>query len=158
MKGEDGVSLTNITPGLKFAPFKTQALKIGAGVSVPISDDKEFDVRLGGGIEFGLPTGDDSKGIGSDHTLVVEPFLDCGYQLGHLETVGFLSFGIPTNTNSDDEADVELGWNLSLLYHVSARIEVLLEFDGERVFGGEEGFGRDLHGLGLEFCVSGCAW
>ena len=37
-----------------------------------------------------------------------------------------------------EEPDLELGWNLSFLYHLTPRIEGLLEFDSEHVFGGEE--------------------
>ncbi len=99
---------------------------------------EERGLLLGGGLELGLPTGDDSKGIGSDETLEVEPFLDFGYRYRQLETVGFLEFGIPTNTSGGEEPDLELGWNVAFLYHVTPRIEGLLEFDSEHVFGGEE--------------------
>jgi hypothetical protein len=51
---------------------------------------------------------------------------------------GLLSAGIPMNENGDNEADVELGWNASLLYHLNSQVELLLEVNGERVFGGEE--------------------
>ncbi len=93
---------------------------------------------LGGGLELGLPTGDGSKEIGSSNILEVEPFLDFGLKRGNLEVTGFLSAGIPVNENGDDEADVELGWNASFLYHLNSQVELLLEFFGERVFGGEE--------------------
>ncbi len=98
----------------------------------------ERGVLLGGGLELGLPTGDDSKEIGSDEILEVEPFLDFGYRYRQLETVGFLRFGIPTNASGGEEPDLELGWNFSFLYHLTPRIEGLLEFDAEHVFGGEE--------------------
>ena len=93
---------------------------------------------LGGGIELGLPTGDSSEEIGSSHILEVEPFLDFGLKRGNLEVTGLLSAGIPRNENGDNEADVEVGWNASLLYHFNTRVELLLEFNGERVFGGAE--------------------
>ena len=98
----------------------------------------DHGVLLGGGIEFGLPTGNDSKEIGSSHVVEVEPYLDFGFKRDKLEVVGSLSSGIPVNENGHDEADVELGWNMSVLYHLGLRIQGLLEFDGERVFGGEE--------------------
>ena len=94
---------------------------------------------LGGGIEFGLPTGSEEKGIGSDHILDFEPFLDFGWKVDDLETIGFLSFGIPLNQGPVNEANLELGWNLSLLYHLTDRIMPMLEFNGTRVFGGAEG-------------------
>ena len=94
---------------------------------------------LGGGLEVGLPTGNDRKEIGSSHTVDVEPFVDFGFKRGALEVIGFLSGGFPINENGDDEADFELGWNASFLYHLNSRVQLLLEFNGERVFGGEEG-------------------
>lgn len=99
----------------------------------------ERGLLLGGGIEFGLPTGNSDKAIGSDHIVEVEPFVDFGLSYGDLEVVGFLSPGIPINKNGEDEADVELGWDISFLYHFGDRVDVVLEFGGERVFGGEEG-------------------
>ena len=93
---------------------------------------------LGGGLELGLPTGDSSKEIGSSHIVEVEPFVDFGLKRGDLEVTSFLSAGIPMNKNGDDEADVEFGWNASFLYHLNSQVELLLEFNGERVFGGEE--------------------
>jgi hypothetical protein len=42
---EDGNTVVNITPGLKIAPFASHKLTIGAGVSLPITSDEEFDVR-----------------------------------------------------------------------------------------------------------------
>lgn len=55
-----------------------------------------------------------------------------------MEIVGLTSFGLPQNANGEDEADLELGSNLSTLYHVSPKLQVLLEFGGEHVYGGEE--------------------
>jgi len=101
----------------------------------------ERGMLLGGGIEFGLPTGNDNKGIGSNHVIQVEPFLDFGYQHRDFQIVSFLSFGIPFNKNGQDEADVELGWNLSVLYHLIAKVEALVELDGQHIIGGgEDGF------------------
>jgi hypothetical protein len=98
----------------------------------------EHGVLLGGGIEFGFPTGSDGKEIGSSHVLEVEPFIDVGFKRDALEIVGFLSPAIPTREKGDDEADVELGWSVSFLYHVDERVTTLLELNGEHVFGGEE--------------------
>jgi hypothetical protein len=111
---------------------------IEIGVKLATFALADHGVLLGGGIELGLPTGDTAKGIGSSHILEVEPFLDVGFKRGDLEIVGFLSPAVPTNKNGEDEADLELGWNVSMLYHLHWRVQALLEFDGERVFGGEE--------------------
>lgn len=114
--------LDNAEIGLKYANFTFS----------------EHGLLLGGGINFGLPTGNEEKNIGSDHILAVEPFLDFGYRHDRLEIVGFTSFGLRKNDNGEDEADLELGWNLSALYPVSPKLQVLVEFDGEHVSGGEE--------------------
>lgn len=120
---EEGTDrLDNVEVGIKYANFTFA----------------EHGLLLGGGIEFGLPTGNEEKGIGSDHVLEVEPFVDFGYQRDRWEIVGFTSFGLPVNENDEDEADLELGWNLSVLFHLTPQIETLLEFDGQHVFGGEE--------------------
>ena len=68
---------------------------------------------------------------------MIEPFVDVGVKHGDLEAIGFLKFGFPGNENGED-LDWGLGWNASLLYHVTPRLAGILEFDGERVWGGEE--------------------
>lgn len=98
---------------------------------------EEDGVLLGGGLELGLPTGNSSNDIGSDRRVMIEPFVDVGVKKGDFEAVGFLEFGFPENENRADP-DWELGWNVSLLYPATARIVAILEFDGERVWGGEE--------------------
>lgn len=98
----------------------------------------ESGLLLGGGFELSIPTGDDKKGIGSSHTGEIEPFISAGFKFRELETVAFLAFGVPYNSQGDDEADWEVEWDLSLLYHVTPRLEALVEFDGEHVVGGEE--------------------
>ncbi|RMF17401.1 MAG: hypothetical protein D6757_01310, partial [Alphaproteobacteria bacterium] len=94
---------------------------------------------LGGGIEVGLPLGQDEKGIGSDHIVDLEPFLDFGWKRGRLEMVGFLTLGLPLNDRPQDAApDAEIAVDLSALYHVSRRVSLLVELNGEHVEGGEE--------------------
>ena len=120
--GRSGNNLDTIEIGVKLANFSLA----------------EHGVLLGGGIEFGLPTGDSSEEIGSSHIFEVEPFLDFGFKREKVEVVGFLSAAVPRNKNGEDEADVELEWNVSFLYHINRRAEALLEFGGESIFGGEE--------------------
>jgi len=99
---------------------------------------EEKGLLLGGGLEFGLPTGNTGKEIGSSHVLEIAPFLNFGYRHDPFELVGFVKFGFPINENTDDETDLELGWNLSLLYQANEDIQLLLELDGEHVYNGEE--------------------
>jgi hypothetical protein len=95
---------------------------------------------LGGGLKLELPTGDEEKRIGSSHLWVIEPFLDFGYKLNRFELVGFVDFGFPVNEGSEEEPDLELGWNLSFTYLITDRFHYLLEFEGEHDFGGPEDF------------------
>ncbi|MBI1375584.1 MAG: hypothetical protein GC159_22970 [Phycisphaera sp.] len=115
---------------------------VDLGLKFACYEFEDLGVLVGGGIEFGFPTGNDDKGIGSDHTLEVEPFIDAAYKHGDFEFVSFVSFGIPTNQNPEDgelpEADWELGWNLSAMYHVTHNLAGLIELYGQHVFGGEE--------------------
>ncbi len=114
--------LGNIEIALKFANFAFE----------------KHNLLLGYGIEFGLPTGDDDKGIGSDHIFEIETFLNAGYKLQNLEIVAFTAFGIPTNQREEEEVETELGHNFSLLYHLKPWLQGLLEVDGQTVLSGEE--------------------
>ena len=111
---------------------------IELGVKMATFILEEFGILLGGGLEFGLPTGNDRKGIGSDNIIEIEPFVDFGYKLQSFELVGFLSLGFPVNQKGDQDEGDEMGYNLSMLYHLGDVVEVLLEFDGETVLNGEE--------------------
>ena len=42
---EDGVEVLNLTPGFKIQPSKSQNLQVGAGISFPLTDEKEFHAR-----------------------------------------------------------------------------------------------------------------
>ena len=102
---------------------------------------EEHGLLLGGGLALELPTGNEDKGIGSSHIVVIEPFLDFGYRANRFELIGFTNFGFPVNEHDEDEADFELSWNLSFLYRITDRFQYLLEFEGEHDFGGEnDGF------------------
>ncbi len=114
--------LGNIDVGFKFANFAFS----------------DHGVLLGYGIEFILPTGNEESGIGNDHLVEIEPFFNIGYKRDALEVVAFTSFGVPINQDQGEEVETEMGYNLSFLYHVSARVSGLLEFDGGTVLSGEE--------------------
>lgn len=99
---------------------------------------EESGLLLGYGMEFGLPTGDDRTGIGSDNIIELEPFMNFGLKKGNWEWIGFATFGIPTNQDEGQEFETEFGLNFSSLYHVSPSVQGLLELDGEAVLSGEE--------------------
>ncbi len=121
-EGKDVNHFNNIEIGVKLATFILE----------------EYGILLGGGLEFGLPTGDDEKGIGSDNIFEIEPFLSFGWKYKILEVVSFLHIGFPVNQKGDQNEGDELGYNLSTLVHATEWLEVLLEFDGETVLNGEE--------------------
>ena len=98
---------------------------------------EEYGVLLGYGIEFGLPTGDDGKDIGSNNSFEIEPFFDVGYRCGDLEVVGFASFGMPTNQGDGEEVENEFGYQVSTLYHLTPRVAGHLELDGETELNGD---------------------
>ena len=93
-------------------------------------------VLLGYGIEFGLPTGSDDAGIGSDHIFELEPFFNIGFEQGDWELVAATTSGMPTNQEESEDVETELATNFSTLYHVNSRLQLLLEFDGESVLSG----------------------
>jgi hypothetical protein len=94
------------------------------------------------GVELVLPTGDEERGIGSDHVLEVEPFFRIGYWTGKWEFIGTLSLGLPFNQTDeeDDEEDFALAYNLSTLYHVTPDLQALVELSAESVFGSADEF------------------
>ncbi len=99
---------------------------------------EKTNLLVGYGIEFGLPTGDEEKGIGSDHIFEIEPYLSFGYKRRLIEIVAFTLFGIPTNQNEGEEVETELGYNISFLYKFLPHVKGIIEFDGETVLSGEE--------------------
>lgn len=93
---------------------------------------------LGGGVELGLPTGSERKGIGSDRLYQLEPFVDLGYQRGAFEFVTFLSYGTILNRDDADPREDEVELASSALYRISPRFETLLEMGVSRVVSGDE--------------------
>lgn len=155
---EEDALVHRVTLEAEYAPFRWMSFEIDLPYTVSDRDEEsnrhnldnlelaiklasfifeDESVLLGGGLEVELPTGNSSNDIGSDRLVTIEPFVDVGVKKGDLEVVGFLSFGFPENDNSEDP-DWELGWNASLLYRATPRLTAILEFDGERVWGGEE--------------------
>lgn len=125
-------------------------------------------VVLGYGAEFGLPTGNDAKGIGSDHVVQVEPFARVGYVHGGLEVTGFAGVEFQLNGRDSDSLETVVAQTVSVLYHVTPRVQGLLELDGETPFGSDlvlnvspglklRPFGRSslLVGVGAGFPITG---
>lgn len=92
----------------------------------------EHGILLGGGIGFGVPTGNDQKGIGSDHLVEVEPYVDFGYMRKQMELVSFASFSTNTRRDAGEENEKEVAVAASLLYHLDPRLESLVEVEARR--------------------------
>jgi hypothetical protein len=92
------------------------------------------------GVEVILPTGDEEKGIGSDHVIELEPFLRVGYWNGPFEFIATVGVGIPFNQTDEEDAeeDFEVVYGVSALYHVAPSLQALVELHGESVFGDED--------------------
>jgi hypothetical protein len=97
---------------------------------------KERHVLLVYGVSFELPTGSDTKEIGSSHIFVVEPYFGVGVKREKLEVVAFSSVGVPTNKKTTDDEATELGYQLSFLFKPRPWLQPVIEFDGETELNG----------------------
>jgi hypothetical protein len=112
-------------------------------------------VLIGGGVGFGVPTGNDEKGIGSDHLVEIEPYIDAGWMRGALELVSFASYSTTTRRNAADEKEESLALAASALYHVTPRFESLVEMETRRALSGEESGHQIVNaGVGLKYHVA----
>lgn len=110
---------------------------------------------LGGGLAFGLPTGDDEKGIGSGHIVEVEPFATLGFMRNALELVSIASFGTAVNRDEGEEEEQEVALAVSLLYHLDPRLESLVEMQAIRAVAGEESGEQVVNaGIGFKYRIS----
>lgn len=117
------------------APPASNLDEVGVALKMANFAFAEHGLLLAHGLEIGLPTGNDAKGIGSSHEVELEPFLGFGYRTGELEAVGFTRFGLPTNLQGE-EASSRLAAELALSYHLGAAWTALLELDSEGVLSG----------------------
>jgi hypothetical protein len=112
---------------------------VGIGFKFATFAFEEHGVLLSAGLEIGIPTGNNEKGIGTDNVIELEPWVGMGLKFDRFEWLTRVGVGIPTNQNGDREADAELEWATSLLYHIAEdKLAVLVELDGVSVFGEEE--------------------
>lgn len=99
----------------------------------------ESGVLAGGGMTLGLPTGSDTKGIGSGHLYELAPFVDAAVRRGDVEMVGFLTYSTTINRNATDENLRSLTFDGSTLWRVVSQIELLGEVTTSRITGGSDG-------------------
>lgn len=115
----------------------------------------EHGLLLGGGIGFGVPTGSDQKGIGSGHLVEVEPYLDLGYMHDALELVSFASYSTTTRRKAGEETEEEVALAVSLLYHLTPRVESIVEMETRRAISGEDSNTQIVNaGVGLKYHVA----
>src|SRR5207244_4284311 len=102
-------------------------------VSVKLTSSvfEEHHILLVYGVEFGLPTGSDSKGIGSSHIVDVAPYFGVGLKKEKVEVIAFSSIGFPTNKRVGDEDATTLGYQLSFLFKPGPSVQPVIEFDGD---------------------------
>lgn len=99
---------------------------------------KEHHVLLVYGVEVGLPTGTDSKGIGSSHLVEVAPYFGAGLKREKVEVVAFTSVSVPTNKRVGDEDATALGYQLSFLFKPNLTVQPVIELDGQTGLSGLE--------------------
>lgn len=111
---------------------------------------EERGILLGYGLSLDLPTGSGHPhGAGETHgqepaadhhsngnIYQFSPFLNAGVKAGNLELVGWSLFHIPTNQNHQENVATSLEYNVSVLYHLSPRIQPLLELNGTQRLSG----------------------
>lgn len=95
-------------------------------------------ILIGGGFSTGLPTGNDSKGIGSGHIVELEPFLDVGYKHSSFEFVGFARASSTFRQRPSEEAERALAFDFSALYPAQSRLEALIELTTQRSLAGPD--------------------
>jgi len=89
-------------------------------------------------VGVGLPTGDAEAGTGTDHIWELEPFLNLGVAVADFEVVAWGIFGIPTNQDAGEEVETDFSYDFSVVYHISDRLQGLLELNGRTGLSGEE--------------------
>jgi hypothetical protein len=136
------VSLAIVTPFIsRTAPATERASGLGnielslKAASLAFGED---GLLLGGGLSAALPTGSDTKGIGSAHIIELEPFLDAGYKRNALELVGFAILSSTVHRRPGEAAERSLTFNFSALYHLQSRFEGLIEVTTARALVGPE--------------------
>lgn len=120
-------------------PARTSAGHPGDGTGVPPA---RFHTGGAGGVHAMLGTDE----------WEVAPYVNLGLRTGDVELVGWAIFGIPFSQADQEEVATQLSYDLSALYHVSSRLQALLELNGSGGLSGSA-VGEDVAALspGLKF-------
>lgn len=133
-------NLDNIEFTLKFANFALA----------------EHSILFGYGIGLGFPTGNDIKGIGSNHILNVEPFLNGGYKWRRWEWIAYFTLNVPTHQRMDEMMQSGLDSRITALYHLNSYFQLLGEFGNERYVSHQSGWNKNYELLeGIKYLPFG---
>ena len=136
------VSLSIVTPFIsRTAPAAERASGLG-NIELSLKAASlafgERGLLLGGGLSAALPTGSDTKGIGSAHIIELHPFLDAGYKRNAVELVGLATLSSTFRGRAGEEAERNLTFDFSALYRIQSRLEGLIEVTTARALIGPE--------------------
>jgi hypothetical protein len=109
-------NLDEIELSLKFANFAFES----------------HNILLGYGISFGFPTGNQDKGIGSNHIWDINPFLNGGIKWNKWEWTVYFIFDIPSNQHTYENLQTGLESRVTALYHINSKWGALLEAGNAR--------------------------
>lgn len=99
---------------------------------------KKHHLLLDYGVEFGLPTGSDTKGIGSGHIVEIEPYFGAGIKHKKFEVIGFSSVGFSANKRAGETEANDFNYRFSLLLKPRPGIQPLIELEGVTALNGPE--------------------
>jgi hypothetical protein len=119
-------------------PRVNHADTLGVGLKFANFALKEHHVLLDYGVEFGLPTGNDAKGIGSGHLVEIEPYFGAGLKHEKFEVVAFSSVGVLANKHPADDKSNDFNYRFSLLLKPHPGVQPLIEMDGATALNGPE--------------------
>ena len=92
------------------------------------------------GVAVSLPTGNEERGIGSDHVVELQPFAMVGFVLGKFDFIAGLDVSIPLNQSAEehDAENFAVGYHLSVAYRALPTMQGLLELWGSSTFGEDD--------------------
>jgi hypothetical protein len=150
------VSLAIVTPYIsRTAPATERASGLGnleLSLKAASLAFGEHGLLLGGGLSAALPTGSDTKAIGSSHIIELEPFIDAGYKRNAVELVGFAILSSTFHRRTGEDAERNLTFNFSALHRMQPWLEGMIEATTARaLIGPGSGSQQTFVAPGLKF-------
>jgi hypothetical protein len=88
---------------------------------------EELGILVGGGVSVGVPLRAGTAVGEESDAAELQPFVNAGIRRGGWELTGAAQLGF---LPADADAGARLGWNAAALYHLSERVEPMLEYQG----------------------------